>query len=340
MQIQHKSLLAISVLGVLFGGFFAIEEWFFHASFATTDAMIWTLPLLSYIFLALASTGVSILYAYGSLKQIASIEKHKLSLLGLALGLLIGAFAALATEMGSPLHLFWLLLSPNFISPIWWMGTLYSIELGLLAVKLLMLLLDKKSPLDIYLTYLTLAVAALAGLVLGSVFGTVIGREGFSGLDASILTLICALSTGVAMILLTQSGDDRHFYISAARWLFALLCLFVTLKWLYLMRAHVAIEPQWLHLTQLLGVLLAWLSVKALPRIAAALLLVCVFSIEFAFVIQGQLAVLGPKTSWFGSVVNYQANLAEMGIFIFSISVAIIAVNIIVQGVPYLQSRR
>ncbi|EOW9398006.1 hypothetical protein ACXAJL_001977 [Vibrio cholerae] len=339
MNISNKILLIISLAGLVFGGFFAIEEWFIQPSFSTNDAMIWTLPLISYIFLALSSTGVSIVYAYGSLKQIEGIEANKLPLIGLALGLLVGAFASLATEMGSPLHVFWLVFSPNLLSPIWWMGTLYSIELLLLFIKLTMILFDKHSSLDTFLTYATLIVAVTASLVLGSVFGTVIGREGYSGIDASLLTFISALSSGVAMILLMSKNEINDYYLNAARWMFGLLTMFVTIKWVYLARAHVLEEPQWLPIVSVLGVALAWLLVKTLPKISASLLLASVFSIELAFVIQGQNYVLGPKNTWFGTSINYSPNIAEIGILVFGVSIAVIAYNVIVQGVPYLRSR-
>jgi molybdopterin-containing oxidoreductase family membrane subunit len=219
------------------------------------------------------------------------------------------------------------------------MGTLYSIELLLLFIKLTMILFDKHSSLDTFLTYATLIVAVTASLVLGSVFGTVIGREGYSGIDASLLTFISALSSGVAMILLTSKNEINDYYLYAARWMFGLLTIFVTIKWVYLARAHVLEEPQWLPIVSVLGVALAWLLVKTLPKISASLLLASVFSIELAFVIQGQNYVLGPKTTWFGISINYSPNIAEIGILVFGVSIAVIAYNVIVQGVPYLRSR-
>ncbi|WP_413282399.1 hypothetical protein [Vibrio sp. MA40-2] len=340
MHINNKILLIISLVGLIFGGYFAIEEWFIRPSFSTNDTIIWTLPLISYIFLALSSTGVSIVYAYGSLKHVDGIEANKLTLIGLALGLLVGAFASLATEMGSPLHIFWLVFSPNFLSPIWWMGTLYSIELLLLFVKLTMMLLDKHSSLDTILTYATLIVAVTASLVLGSVFGTVIGREGYSGIDASVLTFICALSSGVAMILLISKNKINRYYLSAARWTFGILTLFIMVKWIYLTRAHVLEEPQWLQVISILGIALAWLLIKYLPKLSASFVLASIFSIELAFVIQGQLFVLGPKTTWFGKSVEYSANIAEIGVLVLGVSIAVIAYNLIVQGLPYLRSRK
>ncbi len=329
MIAQHPGLLA-SLLGLLFGGYFAFEERFVTSSFATNDAMIWTLPLVSYIFLALASTGVSMLYAYGKINRIDAIEQNQSILLNLALALLAGAMAALAIELGSPQRLYWLLVTPNLSSPIWWMGTLYSIELGLLVLKRFMPRLALQLMHEQQLMLLTLMVAIAASLVLGSVFGTVVGREGFGGLDDSLLTLLAALSTGIAVLLLIDTRFTSLFYRAAAQRIFALIGLFILAKWLYL-SSTTAVESQWLSVWQVIALATAWAMVKQSPRAAAALLLAGLLTIELGFVSQGQSGVLGPQTTWFGQSATYWPNTSEIGIAIFGVSVAALIFNFLAQ---------
>ena len=112
---------AVTGIGLLFGAYFAIGELLVGGSFATNNGMIWTLPLVTYIFLALMSTGVSIMLGHGVLAHREEIIGQQRVLLTLAVSLLLGGFVALGTELGSPLHLFWLVFSPNFTSPIWYM---------------------------------------------------------------------------------------------------------------------------------------------------------------------------------------------------------------------------
>ena len=81
MKTANLLFLALSAVGLLFGGYFAFEEWFIEPSFATNDAMIWTLPLVAYIFLALSSTGVSIVLTSGELLNNKVIKAHKPALL-------------------------------------------------------------------------------------------------------------------------------------------------------------------------------------------------------------------------------------------------------------------
>jgi len=81
MTNTSRMTLLLAVAGCLFGGFFAIEEWFFHSSFKTNDSMIWTLPLITYIFLALMSTGASILLALAEILDDDWLKQNKRQLL-------------------------------------------------------------------------------------------------------------------------------------------------------------------------------------------------------------------------------------------------------------------
>ncbi len=319
---SSQLLLALSAIGLLFGGFFAVEELFIQPSFTTNDGLVWTLPLVTYIFLALASTGVSIVMASAELSENEAVNEHKPALLIAALSLLIGAFAALATEMGSPFNVFWLLLSPNLSSPIWWMGTLYSIELALLGIKLFTLLSGKEQGSGHMLTIATLVVAVLAALVLGSVFGTVTGREGFSGLDASLLTLLCALVSGAAIAPLLISSKARQSMLQPGRILIGALSLLLVVKYVYLARSSVPSEVNWVALWMPVLMIGALASYRAMPVIAALVAMPTLLLIELSFVIQGQLIVLGPKQSWLGTLQSYIPNMAEIGILAFGCSVA------------------
>mgnify|MGYP003668588888 FL=1 len=319
---SSRLLLALSAIGLLFGGFFAVEELFIQPSFMTNDGLVWTLPLVTYIFLALASTGVSIVMASAELTGNEAVNAHKPVLLIAALSLLVGAFAALATEMGSPLNVFWLLLSPNLNSPIWWMGTLYSIELALLGIKLFALLSGKEQGRGHILTIATLAVAVLAALVLGSVFGTVTGREGFSGLDASLLTLLCALTSGAVLVPLLVNSTARHSMLQPGRILIGALSLLLVVKYVYLVRGSVPSEVSWVALWMPILMVGALASYRAMPVLAALIAMPTLLFIELSFVIQGQLLVLGPKQTWLGSLQSYAPNMAEMGILAFGCSVA------------------
>ena len=315
-------LLALSVIGFLFGGFYAAQEWFVGPSFVTNDALFWTLPLVAYIFLALLSTGLALLLTAGELLDLKPIQAHKPKLLTAALSLLIGAFAALATEMGSPLNVIWFLFSPNLSAPIWWMGALYTVELILLAVKMLTLLRGHSQKANTGLNAVAFAVAIAAALVLGSVFGTAIGRVGYQGAEASILTLLCALASGLSLAPLLVKQDALEVLLLPGRLALASLTLFLLMLYLYLDRSTLLAEQTWVQWWMPLLLLIGLVSYKAAPRVSALIALPSILLVELFFVIQGQLQVLGPKKTWLGSVQSYAPNLAEIAILIFGCSVA------------------
>jgi molybdopterin-containing oxidoreductase family membrane subunit len=313
----------VIVLGLLIGAGFAANELVVGHSFVTNHALVWTLPLVTYVFLALMSTGVSIVVAYGILAGEDEILQQQRRLLILAIALLVGGFAALATELGSPLHMIWLLLSPNVASPIWWMGTLYSVELVLLFVKLVMDVKGWHGSADRPLAWATLIIASAAAMVLGSVFGTAIGRVDFRGLDASLLTLPVALASGSAAIVLLHPRESLCRVVHAMfRILAGAMALILFLQWLYELRASVAETIGWVQWWMVLPFLAAALFGGRVPRVMAALVILSSLWIELSFVITGQLATLGPMATWFGPVQSYLPNVPEIGIFVLGLAVA------------------
>lgn len=326
------------VIGLLVGGAFGLYEIFFGHLFATNSALVWTLPLITYIFLALMSTGVSIVIAYGVLARQGAILEKTRALLILAIGLLIGAFTALATELGSLLNMIWILLSPNPLSPIWWMGALYSVELVLLIVKLVMDLMGRHGPLDRPLAWATLIVASAAAMMIGAVFGTVIGRADYAGMYTSMFTLPIALLTGVAVIILTQpQGRLTEMLTTVFRQLAVLWVILLGLKLFYDEHSSVSALQGWVDIWTILPFVVIALFAGFAPRVLAALGLAAALWVEYKFVITGQLVSLGPTANWFGDVQTYRPNVAELAILILGIAVAAALIKL---GEQFLIERR
>ncbi len=332
---QLNGLVAPAIL-FLTGAVFAGNELFVGHSFATNDGMIWTLPLVTYMLLALASTGASIVLAAGELLGIDAVKQQKRGLLILAISLLMGAFAALFTELGSPLNAFWLFITPNFSSPIWYMGTFYSIELLLLGVKLWRELRGQHSAIDPILARATLFVALAACTTLGSVFGTAIGRTGFAGIDASVLTVLLALASGGAALVLGSNSESRPTFIKVLRYSATAVAFFVAVKWIYLTRSSEMLRTDWVNPgIFILFAISALISLQA-PRLAALLTLVASLWTELAFVVGGQLTTLGPKTTWLGVEQTYLPNLPELGILVFGIGTALLILKVMQIAAPWL----
>jgi hypothetical protein len=309
--------------GLVAGGAVGLYEMFFGHLFATNSSLVWTLPLVTYIFLALMSTGVSLVLAYGLIMKDEAITRHTRALLIMAIGILLGAFTALATELGSLLNMVWILLSPNLSSPIWWMGALYSVELVLLIVKLLMDLKGRHGVFDLPLAWGTLIIAAAAAITIGAVFGTVIGRPDYHGAFLSVVTLVSALVSGAAVIVLLRPQSTltetagRIFRQTAL--LFAALIL---VRVAYEAHSTVVGMLGWASVWMLVPFILALVLLPYAPRVLAFIAIVGVLWVQYSFIITGQLVSLGQKAHWYGAVQSYQPNIPEALILVLGIAVA------------------
>lgn len=320
---------ALIALGLVIGGGVGLYEMFVGHVLATTQVVVWTTPLVTYIFLALASTGVSLLLAYGMLAGDHKIAEHTRYLLVLDLALLLGGFTALGIELGSIFNMVYIMLSPNPSSPIWWMGNLYTVKLLLVVVKLLRDLLGAHSAIDKPLSWATLGFAAAAALTIGGVFGTAIGRPDYQGIFTSLLMFVIALASGSAWIVLLRRNRELVSHINGiTRQLAGLLAVFLLANLIYDVRTTAEGLLGWVNPAMPVLFAVAAIAGGAAPRIAAALTVVGCFWVLFSFIIVGQLWVLGASTSFFGELASFSPNLAEAGALLLGLSVAAALYNL------------
>ena len=320
---------ALIFLGLFVGGNVGLYEMFGGHLLATSQVMVFTTPLVGYIFLALASTGISLVLTYGLLANIQSIAKHTRYLLVLDIAVLLGGFAALATELGSLLGMIHMVFSPNLTSPIWWMGTFYSIKLLLLFVKLALDVRGLHGPIDRRLAWATLLVAAAAAMTIGAVFGMTIARPDYRGAFASLLLVTVAPASGAALVVMLRQRADLADKMSPVfRQLAGLLAIMLFLQWIYEARASTEGLIGWVNPFMFVLFAAAALAGGAAPRIAAALAVIGSFSVLYGFIITGQLAVQGPQVGWYGEIVSFTPNLAELAILILGVSVAAAVFNL------------
>ena len=111
-----------------------------HATFNTSSTLVWGLPVSSYVFFVLTSTGLtfvaSLAMVFG-MKDFYPIAKR--CVWGALVTLIIG-FISLGLEIGNPLRMIWAIpLNLAVTSPMWWMGLFYLAYMGLLIVKFLLI---------------------------------------------------------------------------------------------------------------------------------------------------------------------------------------------------------
>jgi molybdopterin-containing oxidoreductase family membrane subunit len=196
----------LGVLGVaLLAGLVAAAFIFIqgHVLFNANDVLIWTLPLGVYIFLALSSSGLTLLSALPLVFGIKKYEPFAKRLVFLSIATLCGGFVAIGLELGSIFHMIYIMLSPNLSSPIWWMGAIYSVELAVLALKFWKMHTgDYHSSLSKLLGTASFVLALIAPLMIGSVFGLTESRATYFGPVMSIYCLLMAVLSGTALFIL------------------------------------------------------------------------------------------------------------------------------------------
>ncbi len=311
------------LIGLAIGGGVALYEMFVGHILATTQVMVWTTPLIVYISLALTSSGISIILAYGILTANDAVLKEARYLLLLDIAVLLGGFVALATELGSILNMVWILLSPNPASPIWWMGTFYSIKLAVIFVKLVLDLRGIHGPIDTVLSWLTLIVAAAAAMTIGSAFGTIIGTPDYRGAFASVILVLVAPTSGAALLVMLGRSQALSRLINPVfRRLAGLVLVMLILQMVYETRATTEGLIGWVHPLMLVLFALAALLGARAPKLSSLSAMLGSFSVIYGFIITGQLTVKGPKVGWFGEITTFMPNWSELAVIVLGVSVA------------------
>lgn len=176
-----------------------------HASFNTTsDGIVWGLPVSTYLFFVVMSTGLTFVAAFGMVFGIREFYPVAKRCVWLALATLIAGFTALAFELGHPFRMLWALpTSFQIVSPMNWMGVLYGAELVFIVWKLQKLEAgDWDSAASKKLGMASFVAAILAVAMLGSVFGMMAMRPYWFGGMIPMYFLLSALLCGVALTVL------------------------------------------------------------------------------------------------------------------------------------------
>ncbi|MCF8078084.1 MAG: polysulfide reductase NrfD [Desulfobacterales bacterium] len=356
----HKiwlGLLSIAILAGLVAAFQLFTKG--HYLFNANDVLMWSLPLGVYIYLALTSSGLTLL---ASLPLVFGIQKYEplaKRLVFLAIATLVGAFVSIGLELGNVWHMFYIMLSPNLSSPIWWMGFIYSVELVVLAVKFWRLHLgDWHSPLSKVLGHASFLAAIVAPLMIGSVFGLTESRVTYFGPVMSIYCLMMAILSGTALCLFYNlvlariggSGLSESIYAiqdDMARiftWAMGLVIVFTLVK--------VAIEsatviPDFLNYHKyaqifggignlntevILGLLLPFV-LMAIPSIrstdagrmlASGLVLVGTLAMHMEILLAGQSRPIGPKAEQYPDYIQYFPSIHEWLVMLLAVAVALL----------------
>lgn len=354
LPVAWLGLLGAAILVGLYGAVRIFSEG--HGLFNTNDIIIWSLPLCVYIFLALTSSGLTLLAAIPMVFGVKRYAPFAKRLVFLAIATLCGAFVAIGLELGDVTHIVYIMLSPNLSSPIWWMGAVYGVEMVILVLKLWRMHTgDWDSSLSKALGTVSFFCALIAPLMIGAVFGITESRATYFGPMMSIYSLSMALFSGVALFILYSMvyykilGNGTMDELAELFEDFTVIFQYTTGAVVVLTLLSHAIEsttmiPEFLsirkyahpfgtilgfHLEVVLGLFLPFILLM-IPSVRktvggkiliGALALIGAAGMHMQILIAGQSHPIGPKAEQFPDVLNYYPSIWEWLVALLSVVV-------------------
>lgn len=176
-----------------------------EAMYGVTRDVPWGLLISTYAYFVIISTGIAFI---GGLAHAFGFEKYALiskRIVVLAVVILLAGFTQILMEVGSPLKMIYMMISPNFKAPIFWMGLFYGIELVILAFELFLVFRKKSSSWLAALTgFLALFVGVLATSNLGYVFGSLSAKAWYHGIYFSVFLVVSGVTAGAGVLVLVH----------------------------------------------------------------------------------------------------------------------------------------
>lgn len=328
-----------------------------HAAFNTSsDGVNWGLAVSTYVFFALTSSGLTFIASMPlvfGFKELYPIAKR---CIWLAIITLIAGFTVLALELGHPFRMLWAMPTGlQVMSPMFWMGVFYSIDLVLLIVKFYLLWQDDwDSPLSHFLGTASFVAVILASGMLGLVFGSMVMRPMWFGSFTSIYFMLTAALCGAAAIVVTtymaydfnrnkmpvqlrEMAEGDHMPKVFATLIGIALVMVLTRFWTGLWSNldglegfNALVRNPFFHLELWVGLALPFFMMLS-PRVehkpgmqmtAAFLVLGAMFINRYEFVIGGQLVPMF-KGNWVNSLVPYTPSATEWALTVLGFAMAL-----------------
>ncbi len=173
-----------------------------HHAYNNTREMPWGILIAGYAFFAIVSTGLCVLATVSHFMGGNPMSSLANRMVFLSIVTIIGGFSIIGVEIENPHRmLLYNMLSPNFTSNIWWMGTLYGMAVGFMFVEFFSIL-TARYKLAIGLGILGALAEIMANTNLGAVFATLSARPFWYGAQLPIYFLASAVLSGAAAIIM------------------------------------------------------------------------------------------------------------------------------------------
>ncbi|MFN3884549.1 MAG: NrfD/PsrC family molybdoenzyme membrane anchor subunit [Rhodocyclaceae bacterium] len=328
-----------------------------HAAFNTSsDGVNWGLPIATYVFFALTSSGLSMIASLAMVfgfEQFYPIVKR---CIWLAIISLVAGFSVLAFELGHPFRMLWAMPTGlQVMSPMFWMGVFYLIDLVLLVIKFYLIMKgDWHSNLSKAIGAASFVAVILASGMLGLLFGSVAMRPMWFGSFTSIYYMLTAALSGAAAIVVTTymafDFDTRNMPAELralaesdqlpkvfATLIGITLVMIVTRMWTGLWSNldglegfHVLVRSPLFWVELLLGLVVPFwmmlqpgMQLRMRPQMIAAFLVLGAIAINrYEFIVSGQVVPMF-KGTWVNSLEPYFPSLTEWAMAVFGLAIAL-----------------
>ena len=326
-----------------------------HRAFGTSSLLPWGLPVSTYVFFVLTSTGLTFVASLAMVFGINGFYPIAKRCIWLAAATLIAGFASLGMEIGHPFRMLWALpFSFQVASAMWWMGVFYTIYLILLLLKFQRINAgDWDSGASRNLGIASFVSVVLAHGTLGLVFGMMAMRPfWYDGLVPMYFLVTAALSGAAFAILFTylaygfsqdnMPADTRALMVGAMPKAFAatigvagLFVIFRTISGLWsnlegLEVFQMQAGSLLFHIELWLGLVVPFVLMTMagtrnqanMQTLAAALVIVGLFIGRYEFVVGGQIVPLF-KGLWQQGFVPYTPSLSEWMLVLLAVSITL-----------------
>lgn len=349
-------LIAAAVGLVVAGGYVLSQLMSVGHSAYNTDSrgIFWGLPIVTYDFFLLSSTGLAMIASAWTVFGLKDFEAIARRALWLSVAALVGGVAALSMELGGPLRAM-LLIPTSFqtAAPLFWKVwgvVFYTVALAVLVLKWLAAGADAQPPR--WPALVVLAAAVFITFVAGTVYGMMAMRPFWFGGEVSLGFIVEALLGGVTFIIIfthlahgMDSGrfDERtrSLFTGSLAGLFGVLMVahafFVASRlvaglwsnadgmqvWHHLWSRPVFQAELWIGIgvPLLITVLPGLRKSLGLQLVAAVIAIVALFVARYDFVIGGQMVALF-KGSWAHGLLQYTPSLVEWAVLATAVFLA------------------
>jgi molybdopterin-containing oxidoreductase family membrane subunit len=205
----YKTVMGILATITLIGAAVGLHGFFvgYHHVYGVTKQIPWGLLISTYIFCVVTSTGLCIISSIGHVfggEAFMPIAKRAVFM---SIMFMLGGFTIIFFDIENPFRMaIWNVISPNFTSNMWWMGTLYGAYLVFMLIEYYFLL-EQDHTLSRLMGFFGLVVGIAAHSNLGGIFGMLHGRHFWYGPYLPIYFIIsAAMSGGCAILFFTCLG--------------------------------------------------------------------------------------------------------------------------------------